>query len=97
MTYMFILKCALKLVEVIILYYDARSKKHQRTNFYSLNSFKSALYVIPGFGREVTEHCSLLGYYAASSGNFLPTFRDNLSVPYSRFKSGVLSYLAAEA
>ena len=30
MTYMFILKCALKLVEEIILYYDARSKKHQK-------------------------------------------------------------------
>jgi len=30
-TYMFILKCALKLVEEIILYYDARSKKHQIT------------------------------------------------------------------
>ena len=29
MTYMLILKCALKLVEEIILYYDARSKKHQ--------------------------------------------------------------------
>ena len=28
MTYMFILKCALKLVEEIILYYDARSKKN---------------------------------------------------------------------
>ena len=28
-TYMFILKCALKLVEEIILYYNARSKKHQ--------------------------------------------------------------------
>ena len=25
---------------------------------------------------------AVLGYYAASSGNFLPTFRDNLSVPY---------------
>ena len=29
MTYMFMLKCALKVVEEIILYYDARSKKHQ--------------------------------------------------------------------
>ena len=29
MTYMFILKCALKLVLKNILYYDARSKKHQ--------------------------------------------------------------------
>ena len=33
MTYMFILKCTLKLVEEIILYYDARSKKHQITYF----------------------------------------------------------------
>ena len=30
MTYMFILKCALKLVEEINLYYDARSKKHKK-------------------------------------------------------------------
>ena len=29
MTYMLILNCALKLVEEIILYYDARSKTHQ--------------------------------------------------------------------
>jgi hypothetical protein len=27
------------------------------------------------------ENCALLGYYAANSGNSLPTFRDNLSVP----------------
>jgi hypothetical protein len=29
---------------------------------------------------KIFENCSLLGYYAASSGNFLPTFRDNLLV-----------------
>ena len=29
MTYMLLLNCALKLVEEIILYYDARSRKHQ--------------------------------------------------------------------
>ena len=29
MPYMLLLNCALKLVEEIILYYDARSKKHQ--------------------------------------------------------------------
>ena len=29
MTYMLLLNCALKLVEEIILYYDARSKEHQ--------------------------------------------------------------------
>ena len=36
MTYMLLLNCALKLVEEIILYYDARSKKHQitRCNIY---------------------------------------------------------------
>jgi len=33
------------------------------------------------------EVCALLGYYAASSGNFLRTFRYNLSVPYSGFKN----------
>jgi len=32
------------------------------------------------------EYCALLGYYAASNGNFLPTFRD-LSVPSSGFKN----------
>jgi hypothetical protein len=33
------------------------------------------------------EICALLGYYAASYGNCLPTFRDNVSVPSSRVKS----------
>ena len=40
--------------------------------------------MVPGFRREADENCALLGYYAASSGNFLPTFRDNCSVPQSR-------------
>ena len=30
------------------------------------------------------KHWALLGYYAVSSGNFLLTFRDNLSVPNSK-------------
>jgi hypothetical protein len=30
--------------------------------------------------RQTLENCAILGYYAASSGNSLPTFRDNLSV-----------------
>jgi hypothetical protein len=37
--------------------------------------------VISGFRREVDENSALLRYYAGSSGNFLPTFRDNLSGP----------------
>ena len=28
------------------------------------------------------QNCALLGYYAASSGNSLQTFRDKLSVPF---------------
>jgi hypothetical protein len=34
------------------------------------------------------ENCALLGYYAASSGNSLPFFRDNLSAPSSRVEDG---------
>jgi len=32
--------------------------------------------VISGFCHEVDENCALLGYYAVSSGNCLPTFRE---------------------
>jgi hypothetical protein len=42
------------------------------------------LCVISGFCRDVDNIRALLGYYSASSGNSLPTFRDNVSVPYSR-------------
>jgi hypothetical protein len=31
-------------------------------------------------GRD-TKNCVLLAYYAGSSGNFLPTFRDKLKIP----------------
>ena len=44
--------------------------------------------VISGFRSDVDENCALLGYYAASSGNSLPTFRDNLSIPSSRVENG---------
>jgi len=37
--------------------------------------------MISVFRRGVDEICALLGYYAAYSGNSLPAFRDNLSVP----------------
>jgi hypothetical protein len=43
--------------------------------------------LILGFRRNVGEICALLGYCAASCGNCLPTFRDNVSVPSSRVKS----------
>ena len=44
--------------------------------------------VISGFRSDVDENCALLGYYVASSGNSLPTFRDNLSIPSSRVENG---------
>jgi hypothetical protein len=37
--------------------------------------------------RKVDENCTLLGYYAASSDNFLPSFRNELAVPSSGFKN----------
>jgi hypothetical protein len=42
--------------------------------------FLNHIYMISVFRRE-TDNCTLLGYHTASSGNFLPTFRDNLSFP----------------
>jgi hypothetical protein len=50
--------------------------------------------MISGFCRQVDENCILLSYYAASSGNFLPTFRNNLAVPSSVFKNpkGILLF-----
>jgi len=43
--------------------------------------------MISGFQHEVAENCALLGHYAASSGNLLLMFRDNLSVLSSGFKN----------
>jgi hypothetical protein len=43
--------------------------------------------VISGFRHAVDENCVLLGHYAASSGNFLPTFRDNLSVQSPKIRT----------
>jgi hypothetical protein len=33
--------------------------------------------MITGICCAVAENCTLLGYYAVSSGNFLPTFQDS--------------------
>ena len=33
------------------------------------------------------ENCAVLDYYTDSSGNFLPTFQDNLLVPSSEIKN----------
>ena len=41
---------------------------------------------------EVDGNCAVLGYYAASNDSFLPTFRDNLLVPYSEFRNPKENY-----
>ena len=46
------------------------------------SGFKGLKHIHFGIRAEF-ENCALLGYYEASSGNFLPTFRDNLSVSSS--------------
>jgi len=43
--------------------------------------------VIYGFRCEVYENCTVLSHYAARSDNFLPTFRDDLSVTSSSVKN----------
>jgi hypothetical protein len=35
-------------------------------------------WMLSDFRREADENCVLMGYYAVSIGNFLPTFRENL-------------------
>jgi len=45
------------------------------------------LWSISGLRREVDENWAVLGHYVASSGHFLPTFRDDLSVPSSGAKN----------
>jgi len=39
--------------------------------------------------RRNLENCALLGFHAASTGNILPTFRDNLSGSTLKFPENV--------
>jgi len=43
--------------------------------------------VISIFQRDVVKNCAVLGHCAASSGNYLSTFRDNLSIASARVKN----------
>ena len=46
-----------------------------------------------GFHCKVAENCPLLGYYAASIGNFLPTFQDSISaLDFLPLKMGPISF-----
>jgi hypothetical protein len=57
--------------------------KERRSHLHGSGILKSHKVI----NRTFLENWALLGHYAASSGNFLPTFRDNLSVPSSSSKN----------
>jgi hypothetical protein len=61
------------------------SQLHQLCTFSMLAS--SQLWTLRTQTHQVIEICTLLCYYAASSGNFLLTFWDNILVPSSRVKN----------
>jgi hypothetical protein len=51
------------------------------------DKYVHALYVYKTHVLLTDDICTLLRFYAASSGNLLPTFWDNVSVPSSRIKN----------
>jgi len=54
---------------------------YQTTEHYNADERNLKSCVIAGFCHEADETYTLLDYYAAGSGNSLPTFRDDLSTP----------------
>jgi len=58
-----------------------------RPDLLSLQRNNKLLDVIGGSRRDVDGNCTLLGSYAVSSGNYVPTFWDNLLVPPSVVKN----------
>jgi hypothetical protein len=70
--------------EILLLYNDCNKTD-------GMNNVKKKFphRMISGFRRDADEIFALLGYKATSSGNPLPTFRDNLSVPSSRIKKSL--------
>ena len=68
------------------------------SNFWYMNDVWKMLINIlqclsPGSRREVDEICAHLGYYAAYSGNSLPTFRENIWVSSSKVKKFKMNWL----
>ena len=53
----------------------------------TLPDLSNSNYAISGFRRDVNEIYALLGYYAAHTGNSVPTFRDNISISFLRVKN----------
>jgi hypothetical protein len=80
--------CCLMVTEV--LYRGQSGQSVNSTTYIHLTPSRCGrrnLCVTSVFRHEVAENRALLGHYAASGGNSLPTIRDNLSVPSSGFKN----------
>jgi hypothetical protein len=82
------------------LYTKKKTHRHKNTKQYSNTVTAPSLQVAHNNGYHVIEtrkaekeNFSLLSCYTASSGNFLPTFRDNLSGPFLKVKNpGFLTF-----
>jgi hypothetical protein len=60
-----------------------------REELLQIRFLETDIYVLTlnlGFRRDIDVICGLLDNYTAPCGNYLPTFRDNVSVPSSRVK-----------
>jgi len=80
------------LLRTSIQHHSVPAKAPSRKTQLNFDGYKDdCICVISGFCRKVAENCTLLGYYAASIGNFLPTLRENLSVPSSGFRNQCLN------
>jgi hypothetical protein len=58
----------------------------------NLFSKKLVLTAISSFRHNFDYICAILGYYAASKGNTLRTFRDDVSISFSRIKKSLSSW-----
>ena len=66
MTYMLLLNCALNLVEEIILYYDARLKKHQKNIKIPLTDTLCHAYCIVSWGTALITVSTILFKFQVS-------------------------------
>jgi len=65
---------------------DYMTKETSRT-YYCISDHGTVQYckrlqsIVSGFRHDADENCAFVSYYAASSVNFSPAFRENPSVP----------------
>jgi len=75
---------------LVVIFIKHMSRNYKRVATFWQKKFCHHLWSDACKKRAYFNSCALLGHYAASSGNFLPTFRDNLSVPSSWVNSSHL-------